>query len=60
MATLKNTSNPAELLQSFASRNPQVKQILDFVQSGGNAREAFYKRAQEMGVDPNEVLNALK
>ena len=29
-------------------------------QSGGNAQAAFYKLAQERGVDPNDVLKAVR
>ena len=61
MTALKNVDNPMLALQSLASKNPQVKQTLDLVnQSGGNAKEAFYKRAQELGVNPNDILNTLK
>lgn len=49
--------NPIGMLQSM----PQYRQAMDLVQqSGGNAQAAFYKLAQERGVDPNEILKALR
>ena len=41
--------------------NPQYAQVQKLIQeSGGNAQQAFYNLAGQMGVDPNEILNALK
>ena len=58
---LKNANNPQEILRSLASRNPQVQQVMSLVeQSGGNAKEAFYKTAAQRGVNPEEILNLLK
>ena len=28
--------------------------------NGGNAKEAFYKKAKEMGVDPEALLSQIK
>ena len=40
---------------------PQYKQVMDLVQqSGGDPKAAFYKLAQQRGIDPNEILNALR
>ncbi len=53
--------NPQMMLNQMAARNPQVKQVLDYVQqNGGDAKAAFYKMAQEKGVNPEDVLNMLK
>lgn len=49
--------NPVGMLQNL----PQYRQAMDLVQqSGGDAKAAFYKLAQQRGVDPNEILNALR
>jgi hypothetical protein len=49
--------NPVGMLQNL----PQYQQAMQLVQqSGGNAQAAFYKLAQQRGVDPNEILNALR
>ena len=49
--------NPIGMLQNM----PQYKQVMDLVQqSGGDPKAAFYKLAQQRGIDPNEILNALR
>jgi hypothetical protein len=37
--------------------NPQAQQIL--AQYGGDPKRAFYALAQQMGVDPTEVMKTL-
>lgn len=60
MQMLKGSSNPQQMFQTMLSQNPQMKQIMDYVQqSGGDAQAAFYKLAKEKGVDPNQILNML-
>ncbi len=57
ISTLKGFANPQSMIQQM----PQYKQVMDYVNAnGGDARSAFYKKASEMGVDPNEILNQLK
>ena len=61
MQGIKMASNPRQALQSMMTQNPQMKQVMDFVQaSGGDPRSAFYKLAEQKGVDPNQILNMLK
>ena len=48
-------------LMNLMQNNPGMKQALDYVNAnGGNPKEAFYKLAQEKGVDPQTILNSLK
>ena len=57
----KNAGNPQVLLQNMIQSNPQVRQVMQFVQqNGGDAKAAFYKLAQEKGVNPDQILNMLK
>ena len=57
VSMLKGFANPQSMIQQM----PQYKQVMDYVNAnGGDARSAFYKKASEMGVDPNEILNQLK
>lgn len=61
MALVKTAGNPMATFQQMAMRNPNVKQVMDYVNSnGGNPEQAFYKLAKEKGIDPNEILNLLK
>lgn len=40
---------------------PQYKQVMDFVnQNGGDAKTIFYNKAHEMGIDPDEIVKALR
>ena len=51
------SGNPASLLMN----NPQMREIMEYVQAnGGDAKAAFYKKAQEMGIDPDAVLSQLR
>lgn len=57
----KNAKNPQMLIQNMMMQNPQMKQVMDFInQNDGDAKSAFYKLADQRGVDPNEILNMLK
>ena len=58
---LKNIKNPQQLIMNMANSNPQVASVLKEVQAnGGNAKDLFYRKAKEMGVDPNSILNNLR
>ena len=53
--------NPNEAINQLAANNPQLKEVIQYVnQNGGNAKAAFYKLAQERGVNPDDILNQLK
>ena len=59
--SIKSVGNPQMMLQQMISSNPQMKQAMDYINAnGGDAKTAFYKMSEEMGVDPNTVLNCLK
>lgn len=59
--TVKNAQNPNAMLQSMAQNNPQLKTVLETIsQNGGNAKELFYKMAQQKGIDPNTIINQVK
>ena len=49
--------NPQMMVQQM----PQYKQIMDYVNAnGGDAKTAFYSKAREMGLDPDEIINVLR
>lgn len=53
--------NPGAMVGQAMMNNPQMKQVMDYVnQNGGDPKTAFYKLAEEMGVDPEEVLKQLR
>lgn len=58
---VKNAGNPQMMLQQMMGQNPQIKNVMDYVnQNGGDPKAAFYKMAQEKGVNPDDILNQLK
>lgn len=58
---LRNSSNPNAMLQSMINQNPQMKQVMNLInESGGDPKTAFYNKAKQMGVNPDDILNMLK
>ena len=58
---VRGAGNPNAMLQAMLSRNPRYAQAMQLIQqSGGDAQAAFYKLAEQKGVDPNEILSVLK
>ena len=54
---IKAIGNPQMTIQQM----PQYKQAMDYInQNGGDAQAAFYKMAKEMGVDPDEIMKAMR
>ena len=61
MNMVRSAGNPQAMLQSLAQNNPQMQQVMSIVnQSGGDPKAAFYKMAQEKGVDPEQILSMLR
>ena len=57
----KAAKYPTTAIQQMVADNPQLKEVMDFVQqSGADPKELFYKLAAQKGVDPNEILDMLK
>lgn len=61
MQMMKSAGDPQMMLQQMISQNPQIRQAVQYVNdNGGNAEKAFYRLAKEKGVNPNDILQALK
>ena len=61
MQMVRGAQNPQAMLQTLAQQNPQLQQVMTVVQqAGGDPQRAFYALAQQKGIDPNTILNALK
>lgn len=58
---LMQTSNMTteQLLQRLSSQNPAFNQVMQMCK-GQNPEQVFYTLANNMGVNPNEIINALK
>ena len=61
MNMVRTAQDPMGTLNQMAMNNPNVKQVMDIVkQYGGDSMKAFYGTAEQMGIDPNEILNMMK
>ena len=58
---IRNVSNPQTAINEMMKQNPTMKQAMDYVNAtGGDYEKAFFKLAKEMGVNPQDILNALR
>ena len=61
MRTVQMAGNPQAALSQLVLQNPQMAEVAKYIQqNGGDAKAAFYKAAQERGVDPNSILSHLR
>lgn len=61
MQMVRAASNPSAALNQMLANNPNYQQITKLINdNGGNAEKAFYSLAEQMGIDPQQVLDALK
>ena len=61
MNLFRNANNPQQLLTNMAKQNPQIQNIMNIVQNTGKSpKDLFYQMAQQKGVNPDDILNALK
>lgn len=60
MNMVRNAPNPSEMLSKIASSNPQVNQVIQMVKASKSPKNTFYELARQRGVNPDDILNALK
>ena len=61
MGMVNASQNPQAMLNQIMSSNPGMKRVMDVInQAGGDPKKAFYQMAEQMGADPQEILNLLK
>ena len=61
MNMVKAAKDPQAALNMLAMNNPKMKQVMDIVeQYGGDSMAAFKATAEQMGVNPEEILGMLK
>lgn len=46
------------MLSNVLNQNPDVKSILN--ESGGDYKKAFYAYAEKVGIDPEQIISAIK
>ena len=55
------SQNPMAMVNQLLSNNQQMKPVMDAIQAaGGDPKKAFYSMSEQMGVDPQEILNMMK
>ena len=58
---VRNAGNPQAMMQQVLGNNPQYQQVMQLVQqNGGDAKAAFYSMANQLGINPDDILSALK
>ena len=58
---VKSAGNPQAMMSQLVQTNPQMRNVMNYInQSGGDPKRAFYRMAQERGVDPDEILNMIR
>ena len=61
MNTVKMASNPQAMMNQMMMNNPQMKQAMEIVDKyGGDSMKAFQETAEQMGVNPEEILGMIK
>jgi len=59
--SVRAAGNPQAMIDQLATQNPLLKQAQNYItQNGGDARAAFYNLAQQIGVNPNDIINMLR
>ena len=61
MNMVQMSANPRMALQNIVNQNPNLQNILSLVGSNGaNLQQVFYNMAKQKGVNPEDVINALR
>lgn len=56
MQQFKMASNPMQML----AQNPSYQRAVQRIKTATNPQQAFYNRARELGVDPDQFIKQLK
>ena len=60
IGALKAAKNPQEFMREMIATDPSMKKAIDYInKNGGDPKAAFYKLAQENGLNPDEIMNGL-
>lgn len=50
------SGNPMQMFQRIAQNNPNMRPILNMINSGQNPQQVFYKMCQQRGINPEEFI----
>ena len=60
MQAMKTMQNPRQALQQMLAQNPNYQQAMAMIQQFGDPGQAFRALAEQNGIDPQMILDALK
>ena len=61
MQMIRGAQNPQAMMNMLVQNNPNLHQAMDLIQqSGGDPQKAFYTLCNQRGIDPQQILNAMK
>lgn len=60
MRMVQGAKNPQAMMMQMAQNNPALAGIMQQIKGGVNPEQLFRQKAQQMGLNPDEVINALK
>ena len=58
LLAMQNAGNPQAMMSQLIRQNPQIGKLIN--DAGGDPQKAFYSLCEQRGVDPNQIINALK
>ena len=58
--TIMNSKNPMQMFVNLASRNPNMRPIVDALKNGANPKSLFESMCKDRGIDPNAFLNSIQ
>jgi hypothetical protein len=50
------SGNPMQIFKQMAQNNPNMKPILNALNSGANPQQLFYNMCQQRGINPDEFI----
>ena len=60
LGVIRTANNPQAMIQNIIAQNPKIKEVQSVINQYGNLKDAFYGRARELGVNPDEFLSLLQ
>lgn len=59
--TVHGAADPVALINGMMEKNSVMRDTLSLIrQNNGDAQAAFYAKAKEMGIDPEQILSILR
>lgn len=60
MSQIRMARDPQYALSQMLVSNPRLKSALELIKNAGDSKTAFLNYAKQLGVDPQQVINALQ